>query len=45
MPAGTERLGFELRLESNEYTAYQVGLRDPAVNTVVWRSGWITAKT
>ena len=45
MPAGTERLGFELRLESNEYPAYQVGLRDPAVNTVVWRSGWIAAKT
>jgi hypothetical protein len=45
MPAGTEQLGFELRLESNDFPTYQVGLRDPAVNTVVWRSGWIAPKS
>lgn len=45
MPAGTDQLGFELRLESNDFPSYQVGLRDPAVNTVIWRSGWIAAKS
>lgn len=45
MPAVTEQLGFELRLEANDFPSYQVGLRDPAVNTVIWRSGWIAAKS
>jgi len=45
MPVGTEQLGFELRLESNDFPSYQVGLRDPAVNTVIWRSGWIAPKS
>ncbi len=45
MPAGTDQLGFELRLEANDFPSYQVGLRDPAVNTVIWRSGWIAAKS
>jgi hypothetical protein len=41
--AGTDRIGFELRLESNDFPRYQVGLKDPAANTIVWRSGWIAA--
>jgi hypothetical protein len=45
VPPGTARIGFELRLESNDYARYQVGLRDPAANTTVWRSGWAAAKT
>ena len=45
MPAVTEQLGFELRLEANDFPSYQVGLRDPSVNTVIWRSGWIAAKS
>jgi hypothetical protein len=45
IPDGAERLGFELRLESNDFPRYQVGLRDPAVNKIVWRSGWIAAKS
>ena len=45
MPAVTDQLGFELRLEANDFPSYQVGLRDPAVNTVIWRSGWIAAKS
>jgi hypothetical protein len=45
MPPGTEQLGFELRLETNDFPSYQVGLRDPSVNTVIWRSGWVAAKS
>jgi hypothetical protein len=45
MPAVTDQLGFELRLEANDFPSYQVGLRDPAVNTVIWRSGWIAARS
>jgi hypothetical protein len=45
IPPGTDRVGFELRLESNDFPRYQVGLRDPAVNKIVWRSGWIAAKS
>jgi hypothetical protein len=45
IPTGAGRIGLELRLESNEFPRYQVGLRDPAVNTIVWRSGWIAAKS
>jgi hypothetical protein len=45
IPAGGDRIGLELRLESNEFPRYQVGLRDPAMNTIVWRSGWIAARS
>lgn len=44
LPAGADRVGFQLRLESNDFPRYQVGLRDPAVNQVIWRSGWIGAE-
>ena len=43
VPRGTGRVAFDLRLESNDFPRYQVGLRDPAVNKIVWRSGWIVA--
>jgi hypothetical protein len=44
VPSATGRLGFELRLESNDFPMYQVGLKDPAVNKIVWRSEWIAAR-
>jgi hypothetical protein len=43
IPTGVERVGFELRLESHDFPRYQVGLRDPAINRVVWSSEWIAA--
>ncbi len=36
---------FELRLESNDYSRYRAGLKDPATNQIVWLSGWIAAKS
>jgi hypothetical protein len=45
VPPGVARIGFELRLESSDYSRYQVGLRDLATNTVVWRSGWASPRT
>lgn len=43
LPPGVERIGFKLRLESREPAAYQIALRDPALDTIVWRSGWVAA--
>ena len=43
IPAGAGSVGLELRLESIEFPRYQVGLKDPAANTIVWRSDWIAA--
>ena len=42
--ASTDRVGFELRLEANEFERYQAGLRDPTSNKVVWRSEWVAAR-
>ncbi len=44
IPPGTSRVALELRLESDDFSRYQVGLQDPATNGIVWRSGWIAAK-
>src|SRR5205814_367638 len=43
IPQGADRIAVELRLESDDFPRYQVALRDPAVNTIVWRSGWMTS--
>jgi len=43
LAAGIEGLAFELRLESTDFSSYQVALKDPAVNGILWRSGWIAA--
>jgi hypothetical protein len=43
LAAGTERVAFELRLESTDFASYQVALKDPAVNRILWRSSWIAA--
>jgi hypothetical protein len=45
IPAGAEEVGLELRLASIDFPRYQVGLRDPADNTIVWRSDWIAAQS
>jgi anti-sigma-K factor RskA len=41
----TDRVTFQLRLESNDFQQYEVGLEDPASNQVVWRSDAISAET
>jgi hypothetical protein len=43
VPEGTDRVTFELRLESNEFPRYEVALKDPATNQIVWRSGRLTS--
>jgi hypothetical protein len=44
IPAGADRINFRLMLDSSDYPRYRVGLRDPAVNRVTWRSPWLTAQ-
>ncbi len=40
-----DRVAFELRLESNDFTRYQVGLKDPASGAIGWRSDWMAPRT
>jgi hypothetical protein len=44
IPGAADRVRFELRLESNDFAAYRVGLKDPASNRILWRSSWIPAQ-
>jgi hypothetical protein len=44
IPSDADRTGFELRLESNDFSRYQVGLKNPATNNILWRSDWIPAR-
>lgn len=39
VPRGLDVVAFELELEASDFSQYQVGLRDPATNRLVWRSG------
>jgi hypothetical protein len=45
IPTGTDRVAFELRLESNDFPRYEVALKDPATSRIVWRSGRSAAKS
>ncbi len=45
IPAGADRVAFELRLESNDFPRYRVGLKNPANNQILWRSDWISPKS
>lgn len=45
VPPHADRVPVELRLESNDFPEYRIGLKDPATNQIVWRSGWIRAKS
>jgi len=40
---GADRADFQLQLESDDFPAYQVALRDPATNRILWRSGRMRA--
>ena len=44
IPAGADRVAFELQLESNDFSRYRVGLKNPATNDILWRSDWIPAR-
>lgn len=44
LPAGADHVAIELRLEPHQASRYEVGLNDPALNRVVWRSGWIAER-
>ena len=45
VPPDAEYAAIELRLDSNEFARYDVELRDPASNQIVWRSGPLVATT
>lgn len=45
VPSGTDRVTFELLVESNRFPRYQVAIKDPATSEIVWRSGPLTADT
>jgi anti-sigma factor RsiW len=45
MPSGTDRVAFELGLESSGFPRYQVALKDPATNQIIWRSGRLAPKS
>src|SRR5262245_11123541 len=38
VPPGTGVVTFDLRLDANDFPRYQVALKDPATNLIVWRS-------
>jgi hypothetical protein len=44
MSPNVDRVAFDLRLETNDFREYRVGLRDPATNHVIWRSDWIAPR-
>jgi hypothetical protein len=44
IPAGADRVRFELRLESNDFPSYRVGLKNPANNQILWRSDWVVPR-
>jgi hypothetical protein len=42
VPAGAGLVTFDLRLDANDFPHYQVALKDPATNLIVWRSDILT---
>ena len=38
VPRGLDVVAFELELEASDFSQYQIALRDPATNRLVWRS-------
>ena len=44
IPAGADRVRFDLRLESNDFPSYRVALKHPATSHIPWRSDWIESK-
>ncbi|HEY3132263.1 MAG TPA: hypothetical protein VGL91_22600 [Acidobacteriota bacterium] len=45
VPAQTDYVILQLQLESDDFPGYQVALRNPANNQIVWRSGKLKAKS
>ena len=45
VPAGADRVRFELRLESNDFPDYRVVLKNPATQQILWRSEWMAPST
>jgi hypothetical protein len=45
VPPRTSHVTFELQLESNRVSRYQAVVKDPASNSIVWRSGRLTASS
>jgi hypothetical protein len=43
LPAAATEAAFSLKLEVPDHATYQAVLKDPATNTVIWRSGWMAA--
>jgi hypothetical protein len=43
VPAGADRIAFDLRLEANDFSRYQATLKDPGTDRAVWQSGWTPA--
>jgi hypothetical protein len=44
VPAGVDRVRFELQLEANDFPSYRVGLQDPATSRILWRSDWMAPR-
>ena len=42
VPPGVDIVAFELDLEAGDFSQYQVALKDPATNRILWRSGVLT---
>lgn len=45
VPPDADRVRFDLRLELNDFPRYEVALKDPATNQIIWRSGRVTARS
>jgi hypothetical protein len=45
VPMGTDYVVLRLELESNDFPEYQVVLKNPATNQIIWRSGKLKAKS
>jgi hypothetical protein len=45
VPATADRVAFQLRLESNDFSVYQAALKDPGTNRMVWRSGELSGRS
>jgi hypothetical protein len=39
---GSGVVAFDLKLEASDFTRYEIALKDPATNHIVWRSGTLT---
>jgi hypothetical protein len=42
VPPGLDVVAFDLELEPSEFSQYEVALKDPVTNRIVWRSGVVT---